>query len=281
MAQIGPGFLSLPDRPTKPRSDGLTHVLDKGLSQIGLESLIQTAGDSHRHHQARLGHRLRVGRREGEGGDVPRRRYPALPRRHAAGDLRIAEPDHRLRPLAAPARRHPRRGVQRRARHAHRPEARADLDARREFTVLSECGSKNPKPRGRLRRLGRRDAWRPGRRSVAADRRGQGERHRRAVPAQRRGPFRAGRGADRGAPRGADHLRGAAQGPAGLVHPSARSEGQPGKHPGGRGDRAGDAAPRAAVGHPRPAAGGHRRAPAPGPERRGRAHPFLFDCRFH
>lgn len=45
MAQIGPGFLSLPDRPTKPRSDGLTHVLDKGLSQIGLESLIQTAGD--------------------------------------------------------------------------------------------------------------------------------------------------------------------------------------------------------------------------------------------
>ncbi len=45
MAQIGPGFLTLPDRSTKPRSDGLTHVLDKGLSQVGLESLIQTAGD--------------------------------------------------------------------------------------------------------------------------------------------------------------------------------------------------------------------------------------------
>ena len=37
--------LCLPERSQKPRSDGLTHVLDKGLSQIGLESLIQTAGD--------------------------------------------------------------------------------------------------------------------------------------------------------------------------------------------------------------------------------------------
>lgn len=46
MGQIGPGFLSLPYRPPKPRSDGLTHVLDKGLSLVGLESLIQTARES-------------------------------------------------------------------------------------------------------------------------------------------------------------------------------------------------------------------------------------------
>ncbi len=45
MGQIGPGFLHLPQRSAKPRSDGLTHVLDKGLSQVGLESLLQTAGD--------------------------------------------------------------------------------------------------------------------------------------------------------------------------------------------------------------------------------------------
>lgn len=43
MEQIGPGFLSLPHRSAKPRVDGLTHVLDKGLSMVGLESLIQTA----------------------------------------------------------------------------------------------------------------------------------------------------------------------------------------------------------------------------------------------
>jgi phosphosulfolactate synthase len=46
VGQIGPGFLSLPYRTPKPRSDGLTHVLDKGLSLFALESLIQTAGDA-------------------------------------------------------------------------------------------------------------------------------------------------------------------------------------------------------------------------------------------
>lgn len=46
MGQIGPGFLSLPYRTPKPRSDGLTHVLDKGLSLVGLESLVQTARES-------------------------------------------------------------------------------------------------------------------------------------------------------------------------------------------------------------------------------------------
>jgi phosphosulfolactate synthase len=41
---IGPGFLTLPDRAAKPRSRGFTHVLDKGLSLVALESLVETAG---------------------------------------------------------------------------------------------------------------------------------------------------------------------------------------------------------------------------------------------
>ncbi|MGZ4650019.1 MAG: phosphosulfolactate synthase [Kineosporiaceae bacterium] len=45
MSQIGPGFLALPPRSSKPRADGLTHVLDKGMSFVGLESLVQTAED--------------------------------------------------------------------------------------------------------------------------------------------------------------------------------------------------------------------------------------------
>lgn len=45
MTQIGPGFLSLPERTPKPRINGFTHVLDKGLSLVGLQSLIETAGD--------------------------------------------------------------------------------------------------------------------------------------------------------------------------------------------------------------------------------------------
>jgi phosphosulfolactate synthase len=46
VAPIGPGFLSLPPRSAKPRVDGLTHVLDKGMSLVGLESLLQTARES-------------------------------------------------------------------------------------------------------------------------------------------------------------------------------------------------------------------------------------------
>ena len=45
-SQIGPGFLSLPPRSHKPRTEGITHVLDKGLSMVGLESLLAAAGDS-------------------------------------------------------------------------------------------------------------------------------------------------------------------------------------------------------------------------------------------
>jgi phosphosulfolactate synthase len=44
VTQIGPGFLSLPERTSKPRAAGLTHVIDKGLSPVELRSLIETAG---------------------------------------------------------------------------------------------------------------------------------------------------------------------------------------------------------------------------------------------
>jgi phosphosulfolactate synthase len=39
-----PDFLILGDRAVKPRRQGLTHVLDKGLSVRALESLVETAG---------------------------------------------------------------------------------------------------------------------------------------------------------------------------------------------------------------------------------------------
>lgn len=44
MTPIGPDFLSLADRGEKPRASGFTHVLDKGLSLVGLESLVETSG---------------------------------------------------------------------------------------------------------------------------------------------------------------------------------------------------------------------------------------------
>ena len=40
-----PDFLDLPQRPAKPRRDGITHVVDPGLSSAEAASFIQTAGD--------------------------------------------------------------------------------------------------------------------------------------------------------------------------------------------------------------------------------------------
>ena len=39
------GFLDVPARPSKPRSQGLTHVIDKGLSVRDIEGLFDTAGE--------------------------------------------------------------------------------------------------------------------------------------------------------------------------------------------------------------------------------------------
>ena len=39
------GFLGLPARPGKPRQSGLTHVLDKGLGPRGWEDVLEVAGD--------------------------------------------------------------------------------------------------------------------------------------------------------------------------------------------------------------------------------------------
>jgi phosphosulfolactate synthase len=41
-----PGFLDLPARATKPREEGLTHVIDTGLSTAEAEGLVASAGDS-------------------------------------------------------------------------------------------------------------------------------------------------------------------------------------------------------------------------------------------
>jgi phosphosulfolactate synthase len=38
------GFLDLPARPPKPRTKGLTHVIDKGLNLREIEGLFDTGG---------------------------------------------------------------------------------------------------------------------------------------------------------------------------------------------------------------------------------------------
>lgn len=45
MGVVDPDFLALPERTAKPRRAGITHVLDRGLSPLALESLLETAGE--------------------------------------------------------------------------------------------------------------------------------------------------------------------------------------------------------------------------------------------
>jgi phosphosulfolactate synthase len=42
---VAPDFLDLPARTAKPRRAGITHVLDRGMSPLELESLLATAGE--------------------------------------------------------------------------------------------------------------------------------------------------------------------------------------------------------------------------------------------
>ena len=50
-------FLTLPERTSKPRESGLTHVLDKGFSLEQVRQFLEVAGELRGHRQARLGHR--------------------------------------------------------------------------------------------------------------------------------------------------------------------------------------------------------------------------------
>jgi phosphosulfolactate synthase len=43
---VSPDFLELPARSTKPREQGITHVLDRGLSTAAIDGLIEVAGGS-------------------------------------------------------------------------------------------------------------------------------------------------------------------------------------------------------------------------------------------
>src|ERR671928_590599 len=45
MPGFSDGFLNLPQRPGKPRAEGLTHVIDKGLNLRDIEGLFETAGE--------------------------------------------------------------------------------------------------------------------------------------------------------------------------------------------------------------------------------------------
>ena len=243
-------FLTLPERTTKPRESGLTHVLDKGYSLEQVRQFLEVAGELRRHRQARLGHRGRHAERQGEDRALPELRHPGLLRRHL------------LRGLPAPeqARRVPGAGATSATWTASRsPTAPIDMDEEdklailrklsKEFQVLSEVGSKDDavvitpsKWVDTIKRELEAGAWK-----VITEGRESGT----VGIYQPTGEVKDGlldEIVQRVRPRAAA-VRGAGQEAAGLVHQAVRRQREPRQHPAGRGHLGRDAARRRARRH--------------------------------
>ena len=127
-----------------PRERGLTHVMDKGLNIRDIEGMFDTGGRVRRHRQARLGHELRH--------EQPREEDRALPLVRDAGRLRRHAVRGGLRARASWT--SSRRGsTEHRFSHVEISDGTLDIprdekleliaDFARDFTVLSEVGSKD------------------------------------------------------------------------------------------------------------------------------------------
>ena len=201
------------DLGVEPRDGGLTHVLDKGLGPRAWEDVLETAGRLHRHRQARLGHRL--GDRNLERKLEVLRDKPVV----IGGTFfevvyakdKLDEYKRWLRELGLT--------------HVEISDGTVEIprerkleliaDFARDFTVLSEVGSKDSEVVFAAVRVGAVDPGGAGRRRLEGDHRGARGRHGRHLPA-RAASMRTGlvdeiahaidfhdldlRGADQGAP---------------------------------------------------------------------------------
>ena len=224
-----PDFLDLPPRPPKPRERGVTHVIDTGLSHAEADGLMASAADYI--DLVRLGWGSAYVTRD------LRAKLDALPRRGRAGDARRHADRARLaaRPRSTALRDWLRRARasstsrSRAARSRSRADEKLELIERlaADFTVFAEVGEKDPAallaPYRWVELI--RDALEAGPTQVICEGRATGDAG--MYRPGRRGAHRPDRrDRPRGRRRAAD-LRGAAEAPAGLVHPAFRSRRQP------------------------------------------------------
>ena len=144
MPGFNDGFLDLPARPGKPRDGGLTHVIDKGLEPARHRGDVRRRRRVRRHRQARLGHELHH--------EQPREEDRALPALRDAGRLRRHASSRRS--TAATRSTSSRRGSASTGfSHVEISDGTIEIprerkleliaDFARDFTVLSEVGSKD------------------------------------------------------------------------------------------------------------------------------------------
>ncbi len=259
MPAFSDGFLGVPARPGKPREPGLTHVIDKGLNLREIEGMFDTAGEYvdivklgwgtcyvtnnlekkialYRHYETPVvcGGTLFEAVYARDRIDEFKRWLTSTGFSHVEiSDGTIEIPRERKLELIA--------------------------DFARDFTVLSEVGSKDAEvvfaPYQWVEWIKEEleaGAWKV----ITEGREGGTAGHLPRRPARCAPGCRRDRARDR---RPRPDLRGADEGLAGLVRPALRARGQPRQHPARRGDPARDAAPRPARRHPQ---GGARLATA-------------------
>ncbi len=250
---VGLSFIELPRRSAKPREQGLTHVLDKGLSLAEVDGLIEVAGDSVDIVKLGWGTALATGEPRAQA--RPLRASTGFPVVLGGTLTELAIAQDRLEELIDWV-------GELGLRHFeisdgtialdHGAQARADRAAGRELhgPLRGRLQGRHGRDHAALP-VGRDDGRGARGRRLEGDRRGTGGGHGRDLPPHRRGP----RGPDRrDRPRhrlGADHVRRAAQAPAGVVRAPLRARRQPRQHRARRRPAAGDAASGPALGHAR------------------------------
>lgn len=137
------GFLELPRRSPKPRDQGITHVLDRGLSAAGIDSMVEVAGEAIDIVKLGWGTAVATGNLESK---LERYRHHGLPVVLGGTLTEVAISQNRLDQLVAWVRD---LGL----RHIEISDGTIALEHRRkvelverlseEFTVLSEVGSKD------------------------------------------------------------------------------------------------------------------------------------------
>ena len=245
-------LLNLPERSGKPRSNGVTHVIDRGLSVAEIDGMVEVAGEFVDIVKLGWGTALATGNLERK---LDRYRQHGIPVVLGGTLTELAIQRGRLDELIAWVHE---LGLEyfeiSDGTIALEHERKLELIERlaQEFRVLSEVGSKDDTGAitppyvwvQQMRAELGAGAWK-----VIAEGREAGTagifRPERRGP---RGPDRRDRPRDRPRP---DHVRLAPQGSAGVVRAPVRPRGQPEQHPCRRGARARDPAARAAVGHAR------------------------------
>ena len=137
-------LLELPERTVKPRQEGITHVLDRGLSVADVDGLVEVAGEYIDLVKLGWGTAVATGNLEAK---LARYKEHGIPVMLGGTLTELAIAQNRLdtpRRLAARAGARAHRALRRHDQHRARSQAGADQRGwPQEFTVLSEVGSKD------------------------------------------------------------------------------------------------------------------------------------------